>query len=141
MREIIPRLLWTGNAFDARDLKMVFDYRIEAIIDVALEEPPLLAPRELVYCRFPLLDGQGNPPALIEAAISTALILLKADVPTLLCCSGGMSRSPAIAAAVIALRDGLPPNEALKRIGAAGPHDVSPLFWKDVVGLAEILRR
>lgn len=56
MREIIPRLLWTGNAFDARDLKKVFDHRIEAIIDVALEEPPLSAPQELVYCRFPLTE-------------------------------------------------------------------------------------
>lgn len=137
MREIIPELLWIGNAADARSLQTVYAHRIEAIIDLAMEEPPIASTRELVCCRFPLVDGQGNAPAVIEAAIATAVILIRAKVPTLIACGGGMSRSPAIAAAVIAQIDGIQPEDAIKRIAAAGPHDVSPLLWREIMQLTE----
>lgn len=39
MREILPGLLWIGNAADARDVKSVLAYPIEAVIDLAIEEP------------------------------------------------------------------------------------------------------
>ncbi|HVA49829.1 MAG TPA: dual specificity protein phosphatase [Pirellulales bacterium] len=132
MREVLPGLLWIGNAFDARDFKSVFDHRIQAVIDLAMEESPVSAPRELIYCRFPLVDGQGNSPVTIEAAINTAVIFVRAMAPTLISCSGGMSRSPAIAAAVTARIEGIEPEEAIKRIAASGPHDVSPLLWYEV---------
>lgn len=138
MRELIPGLLWIGNAFDARDLKGVLDRRIEAVIDLAMEEPPVSPARELTYCRFPLLDGQGNSPSIIESAISTAVRFIMAKVPTLICCGGGMSRSPAIAAAVISQIDGIEPEDAMKRVAATGPHDVAPLFWHEVI---DVLRK
>jgi protein-tyrosine phosphatase len=125
-------MLWIGNAFDARDLKTVLDRGIEAIVDLALEEPPIPVPRELIYCRFPLIDGQGNSPVVIEAAISTAALLVAARKPILISCGGGMSRSPAIAAAVVARIDSIPPDEAMKRVAAEGPHDVAPLLWHEV---------
>lgn len=135
MREIIPGLLWVGNAFDARDLKSVFDQGIQAIIDLAREESPVLPARELIYCRFPIVDGQGNSPAIIEAAISTAVRFVMASVPMLISCGGGMSRSPAIAAAVLARVDAIEPAEAIKRVAASGPHDVAPLLWREVVAV------
>lgn len=137
MREVIPALLWIGNAADARDLKKVLDRGIQAVINLAIEEPPISPTRELVCCRFPLIDGQGNAPAVIEAAIRTTIILVSAKMPTLISCGAGMSRSPAIAAAVIAQLDGVTPDEAIKRIAASGPHDVSPLLWKEITQLAE----
>ena len=91
MREVLPGLLWIGNAFDARDLKRILDSQIQAVIDLAMEEPPAALTRDLIYCRFPLVDGQGNSPAVIEAAINTAVIFVGAKVPTLISCSGGMS--------------------------------------------------
>lgn len=133
MREVTSGLLWVGNALDARDLKQVFDHGIEAIIDLAIEEPPIAPTRELVYCRFPLIDGQGNSRDVIAAAISTGVRFAAAKLPTLISCSGGMSRSPAIAAAVVAQIDAIDPDEAIKRVAAAGPHDVAPLLWKEVV--------
>lgn len=138
MREIIPSLLWVGNALDARDLKTVFGQQIRAIIDLAREESPVSAARELVYCRFPFVDGQGNSPAIIESAISAAVRLVTAKVPTLISCGGGMSRSPAIAAAVMAQIDAIGPEEAIKRVAASGPHDVAPLFWSEVI---DVLRK
>lgn len=132
MREILPGLLSVGNAFDARDLKSVLTHRIHAIIDLAMEEPPIAVTRELIYCRFPLIDGQGNSPVVIEAAIRTALLLVSAKVPSLVSCGGGMSRSPAIAAAVVARTAQISPDEAMKKIAASGPHDVSPGLWQEV---------
>jgi protein-tyrosine phosphatase len=131
-REIIPGLLWVGNAFDARDVKLVLQTGIAAVIDLAIEELPAVLPRELVYCRFPLVDGQGNSPAIIEAAINTAVTLVTSKVPTLISCGGGMSRSPAIAAAVLAQINHIPPDAAMKQVAAAGPHDVTPLLWHEV---------
>ena len=137
MRQISPGVLWIGNAFDSRDLKSVLSHRIQAIVDLAQEEPPIPVPRELIYCRFPLVDGQGNSPAVVEAAINTTFLFVTARIPTLISCGGGMSRSPAIAAAVMSRIDRVPPDEAMKRVAAEGPHDVAPLLWNEI---REVLR-
>jgi protein-tyrosine phosphatase len=89
-------------------------------------------PREVVYCRFPLVDGAGNRPQVLKAAIDTTVSFLRGNVPTLLTCGGGMSRSPAIAAAALAAVEGMSLEQALERVAAAGPHDVSVAFWKEV---------
>ncbi|HWB09005.1 MAG TPA: protein phosphatase [Pirellulales bacterium] len=141
MRQISPESLWIGNAFDARDLKSVLGHRLEAIIDLALEEPPIAVPRELIYCRFPLVDGQGNSLVVIEAAINTALLFVTARVPTLITCGGGMSRSPAIAAAVVARINHISPDEAMKEVAAEGPHDVAPLLWREVTEVLTSINR
>lgn len=72
MREVIPDLLWIGNAFDARDLKSVLDRGIEAMVDLAIEEPPVSPTRELVYCRLPLVDGQGIANAVAAMSSQSA---------------------------------------------------------------------
>ena len=64
MREVIPTKLWIGNALDARDIRSVLDCGIAVIIDLAIEEPPVQFPRDIVYCRFPLIDGAGNEAAI-----------------------------------------------------------------------------
>jgi hypothetical protein len=45
--------------------------------------------RELVYCRFPLVDGAGNPPWLLRAAVETVAGFVRAGVPTLVFCGPG----------------------------------------------------
>ena len=54
--------LWIGTARDARDIKGVLDAGIEAIVDLAMMNEPVTPTRELVYLRFPLVDGGGNEP-------------------------------------------------------------------------------
>ncbi len=54
MREVIPGVFWIGNAHDARDVKRVLARGIAVVIDLAIEEPPIQFPRDIVYCRFPL---------------------------------------------------------------------------------------
>ncbi len=132
MREVIPNLLWIGNALDARDVKSVLDSGICVVIDLAIEEPPILFPREIVYCRFPLLDGEGNSFAVLRSAIETTSNFVAAEQPTLVACSAGISRSPAIVAAVLAKRQSLDLDEAAQRIASMGPCDFSARFWMAV---------
>jgi hypothetical protein len=140
MRQIIRDMLWIGNAFEARDAKLVLDNGIAAIVDLAIEELPDVLPREMIYCRFPMIDGQGNSPAIIEGAIKTAVTFVTGQISTLISCSDGMSRSLAITAAVVAVIEHIPPETALKQIAASGPHDVTPLFWQEVTeGLHQII--
>jgi len=133
VREVIAGVLWIGNAREARDVRAVLGLGIGAVVDLAIEEPPVLFPRDVVYCRFPLVDGSGNSPALVRAAIETTTTLIRGRVPTLVACSGGMSRSPAIAAAALARFECETPQQSLARVAASGPHDVSASFWADVV--------
>jgi hypothetical protein len=133
MREAIPRILWIGNARDARDVRAVLAAGIAAVVDLAMEEAPIVFPRDIVSCRFPLIDGAGNSPAVINAAIDSIIRLVQGKVPTLVACSGGMSRSPAIAALASAAVEQISPESALKRIATTGPHDVSPAFWAEAL--------
>jgi protein-tyrosine phosphatase len=103
MRQIPPHLLWLGHAGDGRDYRSILDADIQALVQLAAEEPALDSPRDLVYCRFPLVDGSGNDRKLLYLAIMTVVNLLEKKVPTLVFCGAGMSRSPAIAAAALAL--------------------------------------
>ncbi len=131
MREVISGL-YLGNALDARDLRRLFDLQIAAVVDLAVGEPPAQLGRELVYCRFPLLDGEGNPDWLLRAAIETTLGLVRASVRTLVACSGGMSRGPSVVATVLSKLDRRDPAESLLQLVRDQPHEMSPLLWRDV---------
>ena len=131
MHEISSRL-WIGNAMEAHDLRRLLDLGVEALVDLAIEEPPVSLVRELVYCRFPLIDGASNPPARLRLAVETVAALIRQGTSTFVFCGAGMSRSPAIVAAAVAVVEGADPNAVLQRIVAGQPHDVSPVLWQDV---------
>ena len=133
MRQIEGHPLWVGTARDARDIKGVLAAGIEAVVDLALMCEPVVPPRELVYLRFPLVDGSGNPPWLICAAVHAVEGLVRLQVPTLVACDGGMSRSVVIAAAALWFGSPNEPTDAvLQRAAASGPADVHPALWADV---------
>jgi hypothetical protein len=124
--------LWLGHIGDARDLSGLLSAGISAVVDLALNEPPVTLTRELVYCRFPLVDGSGNPPWLLRAAVETVAGLLRAGVPTLVYCGACMSRTPAIAGAAIALVQGYTLVEGLAIAVQSGAADVSPALWAEI---------
>jgi hypothetical protein len=132
MRQVIPGQLWLGNANDASDLAQLSGEGIRAVISLALEELPARLARETVYCRFPLIDGAGNSPVHLSLAINTTASLIAQRIPTIICCSAGMSRSPAIAAAALAAFRGQSPDDCLQEITAGSPCDVSPGLWAEV---------
>jgi protein-tyrosine phosphatase len=131
MRAVTPHL-FLGNALDARDVRRLYELEIAAVIDLAVNEPPAQLGREIVYCRFPLVDGAGNSDWLLQVAIETTSRFVQRGVKTLVACSGGMSRSPAIVAAALAFQKGESPDDCLLDLVAGRPHDVSPLLWQDV---------
>ncbi len=107
------------------------------MVDLALDELPPPIPHELIYCRIPLVDGAGNSQGLLRLAIQATTVLLNAKVPTLISCSQGLSRSPAIAAAALATRDRVHPQDALRRIMDARHLDVTSGLWQDVQAIVE----
>lgn len=125
MREAITNYLWLGNAMEARDISAILGLRIIAVIDLAMEEPAIHFPRDIVYCRIPLVDGSGNRPEIIRAAVDLTTSLIDSRVPTLVACGAGMSRSPIIVAAALARVDGRSLEQALDDITMGVAHDVS----------------
>jgi hypothetical protein len=132
MIQLVPHPLWIGHAGDGRDYRRILEAGIQVVVQLAAEEATLQPPRDLVYCRFPLVDGSGNPVVLLTAAVRTVLGFLQAEMPTLLCSGAGRSRAPAIAAAALALSLNLPPAQCLEMVVRQHPSDVSPGFWAEV---------
>lgn len=128
MRQVQPYALWIGHQGNARDFAALLRAEVRALVQLAAEEVPVLLPRELIYCRFPLLDGTGNPLEHLTLAVQTVTELLRWRVATVLCCGNGMSRSPAIAAAALAVFKRLDLAESLKLVSDQHRCDVSPGF-------------
>jgi hypothetical protein len=135
MNQILPYPVWVGHVGEARDYKKIFDEGIKALVELAAEEPASQPPREILYCRFPLLDGLGNPTEVLSLAIHTVAELLKKHFPTLVCCGGGVSRAPAIVAAALALVHREAPEVCLRRVAEYHRADMSPGFWSEVTGV------
>ncbi|HKI36403.1 MAG TPA: dual specificity protein phosphatase [Gemmataceae bacterium] len=132
MTHIEPSPLWLGHEGDARDFRRLFEIGIQAVVQLAVEVPPLQLPREMTYLRFPLYDGPGNDADLLALAINTLAALIRTGTPTLVCCAAGMQRTPTIAAAALSRVHGQSAQEWLERIARQHPTDVSPAFWNEV---------
>ncbi|MDZ4850122.1 MAG: protein phosphatase [Pirellulaceae bacterium] len=117
---------------DARDLRLLYDTGIRAVVDLAINEAPAQLGRELIYCRFPINDGDGNPDWLLAIAIRTIAAMIRNEIQTVVACSAGMSRAPTVAAASIALLTNRDPDECLIEIITDAPNDVSPILWTHI---------
>ena len=137
MRQILPHSLWLGHAKDAHDFKQMFDLGINALVQLAVEEPAVQLPRELIYCRFPLVDGPENEARILSLAITTLANLLEKRVPVLVCCGAGLSRSPAVAAAALSMVFQEAPDNCLKQVAEHHPADVAPGFWQEIKTLLD----
>jgi hypothetical protein len=138
MRRIRDHYLWIGHAGDVRDTRLVLDSGILAVVDLAIEEPPPVLVRELVLVQIPLMDGPGNPRWRLQAAIDTVAGLVSAQVPTLVGCGAGMSRSPAIVGMALARAMGIAPDEGLALVVETGRTDISPGLWADLRALVGV---
>jgi len=132
MNQIKPYPLWIGHAGDAHDFRTLFDRDIRAVVQLAAEEPAVAAPRELILYRFPVVDGVGNSPELLRLAIAAVASMIEQRIPTLVCCSAGMSRSPAIVAAALSRLGVGGLEECLKSVVELHPADIVPGLWEDI---------
>ena len=135
VRQFQPHRLWIGHAGDAGNARPLFDAGIKAVVDLAVEEPPSRPPRELIACRFPLVDGAGNDPDTLLLAVRTIATLIQGQVPTLVCCGVGMSRAPALTAAALSLVQRLTPAQCLERVAQQYPCDVNAALWEEIASL------
>ncbi|MDQ3330921.1 MAG: dual specificity protein phosphatase family protein, partial [Planctomycetota bacterium] len=126
--------LWIGHAGDGRNYRRLFDEGISVIVRLAIEEEPLTAPREFTVLRFPLHDG-GNTPDVLRFAVEAVAHIVRSELPSLVCCSAGMSRSPAVTAAAISLVDGRNLSQCLEHVTRGGAADVSPSLWQELCDL------
>ena len=137
MRQVFGRRLWIGNAGDMRDPRTLLATGVEVVVELADNEQFASLPRDLIRFRFPLSDAGANPDWLLRLAIDSVAALVKATVPTLVCCGCGLNRSVCVVAAGLALSDGRPLDEVLVAVAKAGPADVSPALLariREVVG-------
>ncbi|WP_146535251.1 dual specificity protein phosphatase family protein [Rubripirellula reticaptiva] len=128
-------LLFIGDAFNARDLRQLYDHDIAAVIDLAANEEPAQLGRDHIYCRFPLHDDGSNCPQLIRVSIDCVRSLILSGARTLVACSAGMSRSPVVASAAISLMSSVSLDDSLAAIVLNAPHDVSPAFLSSVASI------
>ncbi len=138
MREIVPSILWLGNAQDAT-MENVMANEISAVVDLAMEELSPNLPRGTLYYRFPIVDGEQLRSHVLRLAIESLSSLLENEIPTLIFCSAGMSRSPSVAAAALSLVDQGKLEDHLQKVVEGHPHDISPTLWNDIkIALGEI---
>lgn len=137
MHCVIEGQLWQGNAVEAEDLRAVLNLGVRAIVDLAGDEPPISYPRDILYLRYPIFDGGGNPVWLLNSIIETTVGLLTNGVPTFVYCGAGLSRSPTIVSAAVSRLQGIPPDDALRAVIGGRYCDVSPTLWNDVRRLGE----
>src|SRR5438270_12891944 len=131
MRQLTPYPIWIGHFGHARDARGVLASGIRALVDLAVNEPPTAVHRELVYCRFPLVDGSGNDPWLLRAAVEVTASLIRSRTPTLVFCGVGMSRSPAVVAAALAVAEGRSPQRCMEQVSGVGVTAVVDTLWRD----------
>jgi hypothetical protein len=135
MNQIAPYPVWIGHGTEGHDFARILDAGIEAIVELAGEEPSYPSRRDLISCRFPLIDGVGNRPELLSLAVRTVASLVAAGVPTLVCCGGGVSRSPAVVAAALALVSRKTAGDCLAHVARHHPADVLPGLWEEIISL------
>ena len=133
MNQLSPFTLWVGNASDSRNLAVISDHEIQHVVQLAIEEPIPSLPREVNLIRIPLTDSNDNEPFALQFAIKTVSELIQSKRRTLICCSAGLSRSPATAACALAVVQEKHPDECLNDISKLIRTDVSPGLWKDLL--------
>ena len=131
MRRVDGLHLWLGTARDARAAAGLYAEDIEVVVDLAAEEPPAVLPRGIAYLRLPLTDDAGGgPPDWLGLAVWTVERLVRDQARTLVACSAGLSRSPAVVAAALARVRGTRAVDEAVRLGRL---DLSPAFWHRLV--------
>lgn len=116
--------LFLGDLNDADNANSYEDHDVENILNVASPTAESTPSDEIVdeynYINVPLLDGGSNPDFLIQFVLETAKELHE-EGPTLIYCSVGVSRSVAVAAAVMSLENGKRVRENINRIRKVHP--------------------
>lgn len=96
--------LWLGSKDPASDAGWLASNQIDVVINVAWEtsDPPISG---IQFIKVPLIDGAGNAPSAVQAAVRIVGDWYDKQLNTLVHCMAGSSRSPYVVAKVLAQRE------------------------------------
>lgn len=112
--------LYVGDIGAAGSHGLYADHDITAVVQLTYEPPADGYPGHVEHVHHPMMDGPRNDAETMVAAIEAGGDLLAGGERVLVHCSAGESRSVAVAAGVVALRDGVAFPDALERVADAG---------------------
>ena len=129
--EICPDLLVGAYPLDDRDVHLLEAMKVRRVMNLAEDAEYRDGERELVEHalhaagieehRIGMIDYGSLSPAALESAVMLLREWLDDGIRTYLHCRAGWQRSPAVAAGLIAVRDGLDIDEALEYVQARKP--------------------
>lgn len=140
MREIVVGRVYCGNVGDLDDIAALRRAGVHAVVELAIEEPPSRAGREMIWIRIPITDGAGSAGQFVEMALRCVSSLVLAKIPVLVACSAGMSRSPSIIAGAISIAEDRDPDVVLQEVVRGASADVSNHLWHQVRSLVQQLQ-
>lgn len=143
--DVHPGLIIGAYPLDPRDVEMLAHLRVDRILNLVQDSEYQPGDREAVEAaleqagieerRLDLTDYGGLPSTEIEQAVALVLEWLDEGHRVYLHCRAGWQRSAAIAAAVVAIREGLDIEAALdlvqqrKPTAEPLPHQRDDLIW------------
>ena len=129
MHQLVQNRLWIGNIGDATKYRTLELNGIGAVIELAVDEPATLQPRERISIRVPLMDSGSTEDSRVEMAVRIAVELVSKRIRTLIVCSNGMNRSLCVGVAVASVLQQTDPDSAMLQLAANLPKDLSPSIW------------
>ncbi|SDK14143.1 Dual specificity phosphatase, catalytic domain [Halovenus aranensis] len=119
--------LFVGTVEDAGDEALIREHNIAIIVSLTHSDPDGRFPSDLIVKNVPVMDGPRNDQQKFERAVTHVLSGLKTGDNTLVHCSAGPSRSPAVAATALALYEHVELEAAFeqvaKRRNLVDPHE------------------
>jgi predicted protein tyrosine phosphatase len=129
--DVLDGFLVGAYPLDEADVAMLHALGVERVLNLAEESEYQSGDREAVEAalnaagiverRLPLPDYGGLPPAMIERAVQEILDWLAENKLSYLHCRAGWQRSAAIAAGVVAIREGVDIDQALASVQTRRP--------------------
>ncbi|WP_115862399.1 dual specificity protein phosphatase family protein [Halorussus litoreus] len=120
MDRIAPGL-FVGSAESAADASRQQTVGISTVCALTHDPPTGGYPDAVSVVHVPMMDGPRNDPEAFRQAVDAVVAARDADETVLVHCSRGGSRSPAVAAAALAVRRGCPVEAALAEVRASRP--------------------
>jgi protein-tyrosine phosphatase len=129
--DVYDGLLIGAYPLDDRDVEMLERIGIERVLNLVQDSEyrhrdrarvqAALAKAGIVEHRLDLVDYGGLPPEALEAAVAEVNRWLDEGVRTYVHCRAGWQRSAAVAAGVVAVREGIDISEALTYVQTRKP--------------------
>ena len=118
-----------GDRHEAQNLNLLFESQIDAVLNVAYDldishfnqVPPSHHKFQLEYQKVGMIDGSGNQPTTLIAAVYMLDELLERHQRVLVHCHAGVSRSSTVVATYLAHKDGMNFDEALEFVKSKRP--------------------